>query len=108
MKISDERLEVAARLRNLAAHRSADEELTLDALGLYRGENVEGYDIYGVMHLTDLIDPTCYVIETTSQVWSDASTVFYTHELSCGHTYRTDWPEPPAFCDECGARVVSE
>lgn len=61
----------------------------------------------GMRHLADLIDPTCHVIGTISQDWSDGSTV-YTHELSCGHTCRTDWPEPPAFCDECGARVVSE
>lgn len=54
--ISDERREVAARLRNLAGHIAADEELTLDALGLYRGENIEGFDTYGVMHLADLID----------------------------------------------------
>lgn len=107
MKISGERREVAERLRNLAGHRAADEEMTLDALGLYRGENIEGYDTYGVMHLADLIDPTCHVIGTTSQDWSDGSTV-YTHDLSCGHTCRTDWTEPPAFCDECGARVVSD
>ena len=50
---------------------------------------------------------TCKVVGTISMDWSDGSTV-YTHELSCGHTCRTDWPEPPAFCDECGARLVSE
>ena len=55
---NEERREVAERLRNLAGHIAADEELTLDALGLYRGENIEGYDTYGVMHLADLIDPT--------------------------------------------------
>ena len=57
--------------------------------------------------LADLIDPTCHVIGTTSQDWSDGSTV-YTHDLSCGHMCRTDWTEPPAFCDECGARVVDD
>lgn len=59
---SDERREVAERLRNLAGHIAADEEMTLDALGLYRGENIEGYDTYGVMHLADLIDPTCHIV----------------------------------------------
>lgn len=53
----DERREVAARLRNLAGHIAVDEELTLDALGLYRGENIEGYDTYGVMRLADIIEP---------------------------------------------------
>lgn len=57
--------------------------------------------------LAYLIDPTCHVIGTTSQDWSDGSTV-YTHELSCGHTCHTDWTEPPAFCDECGARVIDD
>lgn len=32
MKISEERREVASRLRNLAGHRSADEELTLEVI----------------------------------------------------------------------------
>lgn len=50
---------------------------------------------------------TCKVVGTISMDWSDGSTV-YVHELSCGHTCRTDWPEPPAYCAECGARVVSE
>lgn len=49
----------------------------------------------------------CEVVSTISMDWSDGSTV-YTHELSCGHTCRTDWPEPPAFCDECGARVARD
>ena len=57
MLTNEERREVAARLRNLAGHKAADEELTLDALGLYRGENIEGYDTYGVMQLADLIEP---------------------------------------------------
>lgn len=55
--------------------------------------------------LADLIDPTCHVVGTISQDWSNGSTV-YAHELSCGHTCYTSLPEPPAYCDECGARVV--
>lgn len=57
--------------------------------------------------LADLVDPTCHVVSTISQDWSDGSTV-YEHEFSCGHTLETSMPEPPAFCDECGARVVDE
>lgn len=49
----------------------------------------------------------CEVVSTISMEWSDGSTV-YVHELSCGHTRETSLPEPPAFCDECGARVVDE
>ena len=29
-------------------------------------------------------------------------------DLSCGHTFDTSCPEPPAFCSECGGRVVEE
>lgn len=109
MKISDERREVAARLR--VKQEECDTRLypwttddIISALGYTYDFEVDNNLL---ARLADLIDPTCHVIGTTSQDWSDGSTV-YTHELSCGHTCRTDWPEPPAFCDECGARVVSE
>ena len=49
----------------------------------------------------------CEVVSTISMDWSDGSTVYW-HELSCGHTRETRLPEPPAFCDECGARVVDD
>ena len=94
---SEERREVAARLRNLAGHIAADEELTLDALGLYRGENVEGYDTYGVMHLADLIDPTCH---------ADVNKHGRAYCTNCGCD---DWclADGSPFCPNCGARVVS-
>lgn len=57
MPTNEERREVAARLRVLASHKAADEELTLDALGLYRGNNIEGFDTHCVMELADLIEP---------------------------------------------------
>ena len=31
---------------------------------------------------------------------------YYEHDLSCGHTVTSEWPEPPRFCPECGAKVV--
>ncbi len=31
----------------------------------------------------------------------------YEHELTCGHTVTTLDREPPSWCPECGARVVS-
>lgn len=55
--------------------------------------------------LADLIDPTCHLVGTTLQTWTDGTRAFY-HELSCGHTCETVWAKPPAFCNECGARVV--
>lgn len=73
----------------------------LDCLG-------HGYmDWRGILdELADLIDPTCHVVSTILYDWSDGSK--YCHELSCGHTCDTGWPEPPAFCPECGCRVVKK
>lgn len=56
-----------------------------------------------INRLADLIDPTCHLVGTTSEEVLYGTTIFR-HELSCGHTRYTGWPEPPAFCDECGAR----
>lgn len=105
--ISDKRIEIAERVRGpfdvcecvghtyLSGTLFGMQVCAMDELALRNG----------MRYLADLIDPTCHVIGTTSQDWSDGSTV-YVHELSCGHTCRTDWPEPPAYCAECGARVV--
>lgn len=106
---SEERREVAENLRNLTiGHHIQYKEQFFDEVA----EVVVGFEDYHDFDvvfekLADLIDPTCHVVGTISQDWSDGSTV-YVHELSCGHTRETSLPEPPAFCDECGARVVSE
>ena len=98
------RLEVADRMRQYDVSGFKESAIApfLECLG-------RGYTNWrGILdELADLIDPTCHVIGTTSQDWSDGSTV-YTHDLSCGHTCHTDWTEPPAFCDECGARVIDD
>lgn len=110
MATDDERREVAAKLRQMSDAHDATEASRVDrALGLEDKAygTVIAFDSADIRSLADLIDPTCHVIGTTSQDWSDGSTV-YTHDLSCGHTCRTDWTEPPAFCDECGARVVRD
>lgn len=54
--------------------------------------------------LADLIDPTCHVVGTVSYDWLDG--IEYAHRLSCGHTCYTHCPEPAAFCDKCGCRVI--
>ena len=104
MLTNEERREVAARLRNLAGHKAADEELTLDALGLYRGENIEGYDTYGVMQLADLIEPeperTCKFIPFIE----DDGSVFIENCSECDAAVlsRCEFN----YCPNCGARVT--
>ena len=86
---NDERREVAEQLRKHNGHYY--EELV----------NMSDSD------LADLIDPTCHLVGTTLQTWTDGTHAFY-HELSCGHTCETVWAKPPEYCPECGARVVSD
>ena len=107
---NDERREVAARLRMLASHKAADEELVHDTLGLYRGENIEGYDTYCVMELADLIDPeperTCrnttrhphYGFECSECKWSAYEPNDYGNDV-CFDDFN--------YCPNCGAEVVS-
>ena len=99
---NDERREIAARLRMLASHKAADEELVHDTLGLYRGENIEGYDTYGVMHLADLIDPdperTCHYESTDRCTWFCTSCGMEVDVLHYGYNY----------CPNCGARIIED
>lgn len=97
---SEESREVAARLRKTQGIKAFVESLGIDLKGDWYWTDVS-------RRVADLIDPTCYVIGTISQDWSDGSTV-YEHELSCGHTCSTDWQNPPNYCPNCGARVVSD
>ena len=99
MLTNEKRREIATRLRNLASHKAADEEMTLDALGLYRGENIEGYDTYGVMQLADLIEPEP---ERTCGLRSRL-TGSYCYECSeCGKGMKPEWE----YCQHCGAKVM--
>ena len=99
-KISDERREVAERLRKTRRIMDFVYALGIDFLGDWCWADVS-------RRVADLIDPTCHVVGTISMDWQDGSTV-YIHSMSCGHTRETSLPEPPAYCDECGAMVVSD
>ena len=100
---SEERREVAERLR-----KAADSDEWLDVT-----INNAIFGVFGeVRHpisdtLADLIDPTCRLVSTTFKSFSDGSAAFY-HELSCGHTCASVYGSAPAYCPECGARVVDE
>lgn len=101
---SDERREVAARLRTEVSEGECIDyavfRIVHDVMGVEDATGARAGRI-----LADLIDPTCHLVGTTLQTWTDGTRAFY-HELSCGHTCETVWAKPPAFCNECGARVV--
>lgn len=95
---SDERREVAEKLR-YASHTDANLDVTI-AIAIL--------DTIGEVHrpiaavVADLIDPTCEV-EGSEPLYMDDETEF---QLSCGHAVWMTTNEPPAYCPECGARVV--
>lgn len=121
MTSSDERREVAERLRNEAngyrrnrAYRIRTEIDLGDVPGVFQ-DITHFCGLHGTVRcedmldrLADLIDPTCHVVGTTSEEGLYDGLTIFRHELSCGHTCETVWLEPPAYCDECGARVVSD
>lgn len=55
--------------------------------------------------LADLIDPTCEVVGSIHNESIFPVPDWWEHKLSCGHYVRTEWPEPPKYCDQCGRRV---
>ena len=86
MPTNDERREVAARLRRLSGHREVDKEFVHEALGLYMGECVDGYDPVSVSKLAELIEPeerTCHMRDAS---WDDGQRTW-----GC-------------ICSECGAK----
>lgn len=100
---SDKRCTVAARMREIMRQCS---DFLLDGMITQSIFDVIRKGVPIGETVASLIDPTCYVVSTISYDWSDGS--IYRHDLSCGHTCETSWPEPPAFCDQCGARVVEK
>ena len=99
MKPTDkERREVAARLRVLASHREVDKEMFHDAIGVWPGGCIDGYDPVGVMELADLIEPeperTCRMVEDDE------------NRTACGASYLC--MSDASYCPDCGAKVVGE
>ena len=94
---SEERREVAARL-----HEFADTDVWLSAMFAVL-EKFGDTDRRSADVIADLIDPTCEV-EGSKPLYMDDETEF---QLSCGHAVWMTTNEPPAYCTECGARVIS-
>lgn len=108
---SDERREVAAKLRQMAdAHYAVETSRVARAIGLE-------YEVYGtvaafnsaaVQALADLIDPTCEVDSIEPVEDELGQTVGYESHLTCGHAPEQPFNEPPAYCPYCGVRVIQD
>lgn len=106
MPTDEDRREVAARLRILSGHREVDKEFVHEALGLYMGECVDGYDPVSVSELADLIEPeerTCHMRDAS---WDAGQRTWGCICSECGAKHehkRSRWMN---FCPNCGAMVV--
>lgn len=123
---SDERVEIAERLRELPSDIYSTikgwekDGLFIDAtlcdeadysqihnavFGCFPPEYIHPGDREELHErLAELIDPTCKV-EGSEPLYMDDETEF---RLSCGHVADMVSDCPPAFCPECGARVVDD
>lgn len=103
---SDERREVAEMLREDANCSENSPRFVVESyLGIeYDGTDLleESYKSESLLHIADLIDPTCEVVGS-EPLYIDDETEFI---LSCGHVAEMTTNEPPAYCPECGARVT--
>ena len=105
---SEERREVAARLRELAEGKSPMAECSVDdlyiALGLPR--SCAGIEYAVIGYLADIIYPTCHAEqdydcdEPVQGRWWRCG--------ACGERFTYDRGLSPRFCPECGARLVDE
>lgn len=106
---SDERREVAERLRKLSAHgQSISCDAVDKALGIWYDDSYFGcvFAHESVLRLADLIDPTCEMEDAgdvPASVKDNLSTFFCSE---CGAPIYNDMS--PSYCPYCGARVVSD
>lgn len=64
----------------------------------------------GMRRLADLIDPTCEVDSIEPIECGEFNqTIGYVFNLTCGHSVMMPYMDmTPAYCTECGARVVDD
>lgn len=110
MPTNEKRRDVAARLRVLASHVPADAELVLDALDLYEGECIDGFEPRCVERLADLIEPEperiCRVEQEFYDMMDDGIPDCIILRCSCGYAFPYWRGYKPTFCTHCGAKVV--
>lgn len=56
--------------------------------------------------LADLIDPTCKVSSVETYFNELGQLEGWEFHLTCGHSFLRPYKEAPAYCPQCGARVV--
>jgi hypothetical protein len=113
MGTSDERREVAERMRELAARTPRDGWMTISQNARFIEERDYALGIQSmgrretVQRIADLIDPTCEVDSIEPVEDELGQTVGYEFHLTCGHSVMRPYMDmPPAYCGECGCRVV--
>ena len=109
MHSTDERREVAERLRALADGGSPMTECSVDSLYIALGVPCScgtGIECAVIGYLADLIDPTCHR-ERKRVVVDDyrRDTLILPVCSACGFTFDKRMPKPN-FCPHCGARLV--
>lgn len=119
---SDERREVAERLRDEAGgfrrlEKEWGHEPTIDLgdvpavvqdVAHFAGLDGTVRTCVLLDRLADLIDPTCQVSSVETYDDELGQLEGWEFHLTCGHSFQRPWNEPPAYCPECGARVVDE
>ena len=109
---SEERRKVAAKLRALADGKFPMDECSVDDLYMALGMPFSrgGIEYAAIVYLADLIDPTCQIGSVEPIEYGEFNqTIGYAFHMTCGHTGLRPYTDmPPAYCDECGARVVSD
>lgn len=90
MASSDERIEIAARLRKTHGIMAFVDALGIDPDGDWCWTDVS-------RRVADLIDPTCHVVPF------DEESMRLPHCSKCGQPILKPWPN---FCRNCGARVT--
>lgn len=121
----EDRREVAERLRERPVARNIKEAYVsiVQAVGVrpcllsHEGESGDRFDAAAYAdaldNLADLIDPTCNFEESADNDDFSIRVVFGYICHDCGHETIVEstaggWAEPPHYCSNCGARLVSD
>ena len=123
MTTSDERREVAEILRECAREVNGTRDFSMYLSHWVGIDDADRTDDEGkhftvkanrreaertLEKLADLIDPTCKVSSVETYDDELGQLEGWEFHLTCGHSFQQPWNEPPAYCPECGARVVDE